>query len=169
MKNTYIPPEVSGQNSETINAIIKCLKMLWFCKSTTLLIHPTSRGTSIEVMKTPSVASVITPEEFGIKAINANVVSIYGGTYTYCFTDYNATDTDFAITSDCIIGTEYSIPNKTFSIVNFGSTFVSDADHIRRKLWYLKFTPPVTEDGTGTVSVSKKCNHMVYPANWGGN
>ena len=102
---------------------------------------------------------VATPTEFEIKTIAGYTVTIYGGIFTIGKTDFTIADTPLTITTDCTIGIEYTFGGGA-AIVNFGSSYAQDDDHIRVRLYALKY-------GTGGAEVVKKCKHVIFPGEWG--
>jgi len=99
------------------------------------------------------------PEEFTITEITGDSVTIAGGVYTIGETDFTIADKTFTITNNCILGIEYTFSEQSIDLINFGSTYAQDTDHIRKRLYEITYA-------SNTASIETKCNHVIHPANW---
>lgn len=160
-----------GQAVGAINSLIDALARVTPIESPNVKPSFTGSGVSLKAINTktaPNPTTIKTPEDFGIKSILKNVVTIYAGKIWLGVTEYSATDSPFTITSDCYIGWEFTMSTKAFSIVNFGSTVVQDLDHIRKPLYHFTYTAPTPPATVGTVRLDRLCSKSeVIAGEWG--
>lgn len=104
----------------------------------------------------------VIPEDFSISSIVAGTVNMRGGSIWVGLVEYAAVDTALAISvSPSWLGWEYSFAAPALTLVNFGSTFAQDDDHIRAALWQ------VEKVGTFVRVIRARPCTTIFPANFG--
>lgn len=125
-------------------------------------------GTALTVIPAGAMSEI--QESFGLKSIVGVIVTLYGGEITIGLTGYTVADTALTVTTDtAYLGWDFNLDTLSFTIVNFGSTFLRDPAHLRKWVWEVKRYPIAGSDPVAYgvyVSKSGRFNE-VFPANMG--
>ena len=98
-----------------------------------------TNGTFVSMVPTSDLSI---PEEFGIREITSNTITVYGGIISIGDDEkYTASETTITVTASSYIGWEIDVAGNSISIVNFGASRpIQSTGYHRKSLWYATAT-----------------------------